>query len=56
MKVDVSIGGIATSASRARALSLIREAVANREAGLAGERPPPRAVQDTNSNQNARGK
>ena len=56
MKVDVRIGGIATSASRARALSLIREAVAKREARLAGERPPMRAVQDANRNQNARGK
>jgi hypothetical protein len=56
MKVDVSIGGVATSASRARALTLIQAAVARREAGLAGERPPMRAVQDANRNQDSRGK
>ena len=56
MKVDVSIGGVATSASRARALALIREAVAKREARLAAERPPMRADQDVNRDQETRGK
>ena len=42
MKVDVSIGGVATSASRARALALIREAVALNSKGpalLSGDNP-----------------
>jgi hypothetical protein len=56
MKVDVSIGGVATSALRARALTLIQAAVAKREAGLSGERPTRRAVQDVSRNQSARGK
>lgn len=56
MKVDVSIGGIATSASRARALALVREAVAKREAGLTAKRPPMREDRDVNRNRETRGK
>jgi hypothetical protein len=55
VKIDVNIGGVATSARRARAMALIREAVAKREAGLAGERPPMRPEQDVNRNQKTRG-
>ncbi|AGK58094.1 ExbD/TolR-like translocation protein [Hyphomicrobium denitrificans 1NES1] len=54
MKVDVSIGGIATSASRTRALALIREAIAKREADA--EKRPKVVNQADNRNQQTRGK
>lgn len=56
MKVDVSISGIATSASRTRALALIREAIAKREADAAGEKRFGVAKQADNRNQQTRGK
>jgi hypothetical protein len=36
MNVNVSIGGISTSLARARALALVRSAIAKREAELGG--------------------
>jgi hypothetical protein len=56
MKVTMSIGGIATSAARMRALALVSEAIAKREAGIAAERPPQKQSSDANRYQQTRGK
>ena len=56
MKVTVSVGGIATSAARIRALALVREAIAKREAGIVSEQPPQKQNPDANLYQQTRGK
>jgi hypothetical protein len=55
MKVDVNIAGIAMSASRTRALALVRDAIAKREAGFGGERPPKLQRDVQNRDQQTRG-
>lgn len=56
MKVNVSIGGIAaTSATRARGLALIKDAITKRAATRVGKRPA-RTAHDANRNQQTRGK
>lgn len=56
MKVTMSIGGIGTSAARMRALALVSEATAKREAGIAAECPPQKQNPDANLYQQTRGK
>jgi|GEM_PF-6723698 len=56
MKVSMSIGGIGTSAARMRALALVGEAIAKREADIAAERPPQKQSPDANLYQPTRGK
>ena len=56
MKTTMSIGGIGTSAARMRALALVSEAIAKREANVAAERPPQKQNPNVNLYQKTRGK
>lgn len=55
MKVDLKIGGIATSSSRARASALVREAVAKTNARSDAARRPSRAADQDERDQPGRG-
>lgn len=56
MKMGVSIGGIGTSAARMRALTLVRDAIAKREAEAQGERRASSGNQNDDQHQYTRGR
>ena len=56
MRMSVSIGGIGTSAARMRALALVRDAIAKREAEAQGERRASSGSQNVDQHQHMRGK